>query len=251
MNLATIVSTDSRLSMTSREIADLVGSRHDNVRTTIERLADRGTIQLPAMQEVEKINSLGLPQRTKVYVFPGYQGKRDSLVVVAQLSPEFTARIVDRWQELEAQLAAPQPPTHTFLEHKAEAVVLTSLNIARALQIPEHIGQIEAIKDAKRTTGLDYSHYLALSPAQDNIKLEDEMLEPTALGARFGLAGQKVNKLLAAAGLQVKEGDSWTATPAAANLCSRHAWTKGPKSGYNYKWRVSAVSQYLTNHATT
>lgn len=28
--------------------------------------------------------------------------KRDTLVVVAQLSPEFTARLVDRWQELEA-----------------------------------------------------------------------------------------------------------------------------------------------------
>jgi phage regulator Rha-like protein len=29
--------------------------------------------------------------------------KRDSYVVVAQLCPEFTARLVDRWQELEAQ----------------------------------------------------------------------------------------------------------------------------------------------------
>ncbi|HHE3016903.1 TPA: phage antirepressor KilAC domain-containing protein, partial [Escherichia coli] len=29
------------------------------------------------------------------------QGKRDSIVVVAQLSPEFTARLVDRWRELE------------------------------------------------------------------------------------------------------------------------------------------------------
>lgn len=33
--------------------------------------------------------------------------KRDSFVVVAQLCPEFTARIVDRWQELEAQVAKP------------------------------------------------------------------------------------------------------------------------------------------------
>jgi phage regulator Rha-like protein len=34
--------------------------------------------------------------------------KRDSYVVVAQLSPEFTARLVDRWQELEAQAAVPR-----------------------------------------------------------------------------------------------------------------------------------------------
>ena len=42
--------------------------------------------------------------------FPGEQGKRDSIVVVAQLSPEFTARLVDRWQELEAQVAKPALP---------------------------------------------------------------------------------------------------------------------------------------------
>ncbi|MCF5965083.1 phage antirepressor KilAC domain-containing protein, partial [Xanthomonas perforans] len=44
------------------------------------------------------------------YVFAGEQGKRDSIVVVAQLSPEFTARLVDRWQELERRIAAPADP---------------------------------------------------------------------------------------------------------------------------------------------
>jgi phage regulator Rha-like protein len=37
-----------------------------------------------------------------VYLFRGEKGKRDSIIVVAQLSPEFTARLVDRWNELEA-----------------------------------------------------------------------------------------------------------------------------------------------------
>ena len=37
--------------------------------------------------------------------------KRSSLIVVAQLSPQFTARIVDRWQELKAQVAQ-QPATN-------------------------------------------------------------------------------------------------------------------------------------------
>ena len=35
-------------------------------------------------------------------------GKRDSYIVVAQLSPEFTARLVDRWQELVNQARIPQ-----------------------------------------------------------------------------------------------------------------------------------------------
>ncbi len=89
--------------MTSLEIAELVGSRHDNVRVTIQRLADKEVIALPAMQEKP---TAGRP--TQVFVFSGEQGKRDSIVVVAQLSPELTARLVDRWQELEAQVSAPR-----------------------------------------------------------------------------------------------------------------------------------------------
>jgi len=90
------------VTMSSREIADLVGSRHDNVRVAIERLTDRSVIALPAMQEKA---TGGRP--SVEYVFSGEQGKRDSIVVVAQLSPEFTARLVDRWQELETQAAKP------------------------------------------------------------------------------------------------------------------------------------------------
>ncbi|WP_369788344.1 phage antirepressor KilAC domain-containing protein [Rouxiella sp. WC2420] len=80
--------------MSSLDIADLVESRHDKVKQSIERLAARGTIQLPPMGEVK--NHLG--QSVSVFLV----GKRDSYIVVAQLSPEFTARLVDRWQELEA-----------------------------------------------------------------------------------------------------------------------------------------------------
>lgn len=87
------LSTSVNPTMSSQEIADLVESRHDKVKQSIERLAARGTIQLPPMGEVK--NHLG--QTVSVYLV----GKRDSYIVVAQLSPEFTARLVDRWQELE------------------------------------------------------------------------------------------------------------------------------------------------------
>ena len=89
------------VTMTSLEIADLVNKRHDNVKRTIETLVEKGVIQLPQIEDCGKINGLGLKQTHSVYMFGGKQGKRDSLIVVAQLCPEFTARIVDRWQELE------------------------------------------------------------------------------------------------------------------------------------------------------
>ena len=87
--------------MSSQEIADLVGSRHDNVKRAIERIAAKGVIQLPPLEEVK--NHLG--QMVEQYLFAGVTGKRDSFVVVAQLSPEFTGALVDRWQVLESGLA--------------------------------------------------------------------------------------------------------------------------------------------------
>ena len=93
----------SILTMSSREIADLVESRHDSVKRTIERLQDKGLIQLTPMVEVK--NHLG-------QVVTEYQLiKRDTYVVVAQLSPEFTARLVDRWQELESKQIQQIPQT--------------------------------------------------------------------------------------------------------------------------------------------
>jgi phage antirepressor YoqD-like protein len=88
--------------MSSQEIADLVGTRHDSVKRTVERLVGKGVIQIPPM--VEKPTG-GRPSAE--YVFSGEKGKRDSIVVVAQLSPEFTATLVDRWQELEERDARP------------------------------------------------------------------------------------------------------------------------------------------------
>ncbi|WP_151823540.1 Rha family transcriptional regulator [Acinetobacter nosocomialis] len=89
--------------MTSLEIAELVQSEHRAVILSIERLAKRDIIQLPPMVKVENKQSLSPNRFTKVYEFTGDQGKRDSIIVVAQLCPEFTARLVDRWQELESQ----------------------------------------------------------------------------------------------------------------------------------------------------
>ncbi|MDM5100300.1 Rha family transcriptional regulator [Aeromonas salmonicida] len=109
------------LSMSSLEISDLTGSRHDNVKRTIERLTERGVIQSPPLEEIENKQSLGPRNKTMAYVFTGKQGKRDSLIVVAQLCPEFTARIVDRWQELEEAVSTPAANLPDFSNPAAAA----------------------------------------------------------------------------------------------------------------------------------
>lgn len=99
----------SEQSMTSLEIAELCQKRHDNVKRTIENLVNSGVIQSPQIEDIKNHQNRDM----QVHVFKGEQGKLDSITVVAQLCPEFTAAIVKRWYELEnAQPKLPQ----TFAE---------------------------------------------------------------------------------------------------------------------------------------
>ncbi|EFG9721747.1 DNA-binding protein [Escherichia coli] len=144
----TAIFTD-KASMTSVEIAELVGSRHDKVKQSIERLAERGIIQLPPMGISENINGLGLTQKSKHYLFEGERGKRDSIIVVAQLCPEFTARLVDRWRELEEQIRKPMSQIEMVAAMALEAV----RQQRRLEQVEEKVTYVtETVEKIKRGT---------------------------------------------------------------------------------------------------
>lgn len=83
------------LTMSSREIAELTGKEHKNVIRTIKDL-------LAAEILDAQIEPLKFEYRGQWFDYYELK-KRDSLILVARLSPEFTAHIVDRWQELECQ----------------------------------------------------------------------------------------------------------------------------------------------------
>ncbi|WP_272538578.1 Rha family transcriptional regulator [Providencia sp. PROV197] len=120
-----LISTNA--SMTSEEISDLVGSRHDKVKQSIERLADRGIITLPPTGEKPTAG-----RTSTYYLFSGEEGKRDSIIVVAQLCPEFTARLVDRWKELENERSKP----------KSQAELIAAMAIAN-LESERRISSVE------------------------------------------------------------------------------------------------------------
>ncbi|BDV60768.1 Rha family transcriptional regulator [Escherichia coli] len=155
----TAIFTD-KASMTSVEIAELVGSRHDKVKQSIERLAERGIIQLPPMGISENINGLGLTQKSKHYLFEGERGKRDSIIVVAQLCPEFTARLVDRWRELEEQIRKPMSQIEMVAAMALEAV----RQQRRLEQVEEKVSHVtETVEQIKRGTIRDgYAGYRQL-----------------------------------------------------------------------------------------
>lgn len=109
MQLAEI-QTNKQISMTSLQIAELCDKRHDSVKRTIEILS-KPTDKRPAV--ISKPHSVDGEKSAngitpKLFVFTGEQGRLDSITIVAQLCPQFTAALVARWDELEKQAAKPQ-----------------------------------------------------------------------------------------------------------------------------------------------
>lgn len=131
--------------MSSREIAELVGSRHDKVKQSIERLATAKGPDKPAVIDLpplgEYLDSLG--RRATEYLV----NKRDSFVVVAQLSPEFTAALVDRWQQLEAQVAKPMPADLSKLEILQMALESEKARVLLTVQVEAQAKKIDHLEN--------------------------------------------------------------------------------------------------------
>ena len=138
-----LITSPQQLTMSTREIAQLLGKQHSNVKISAERLAEKGTI---ALQEAQYQD----PQNKQFYT-EYLLKKRDSLILVAQNSPEFTAKIVDRWQELEEGLKQPQLPQLKDPQLAAMVMALT---------------QIDAIKQEQAEMRLAIQNLEAKSKAQ-------------------------------------------------------------------------------------
>ena len=160
-----LIQSGQQLTMSSQEIADLVESRHDSVKRTIERLIERKAIGLTPLVEVKN----GQGQTVSVYQLE----KRDTYVVVAQLSPEFTAALVDRWQELEAKQAKP-----------AE---LSRMDILK-LAMESEQARIEA--EAKLALAAPKVQFF------DKVVERDTLMSATQVAQKLGLSAVALNKLL-------------------------------------------------------
>lgn len=149
------------------EIAELVRTEPRNVKLSIERLMLKGVIQDSPMTNVERINNLGLKTTIGVYVFSGEQGKLDSITVVAQLCPQFTALLVKRWYELESQIAKPVELSRMDLIQLALAAEQENQSLKDHVAVLEPKAQVMdviadtvntySIRDSAKTIGVQES----------------------------------------------------------------------------------------------
>lgn len=89
--------TMTRHVMSSREIANLTGSTHDNVLKTVRQLVKKGVVSSNETPYTHRQNGQTYTEFLLSY--------RDTMVVVSGYSVELRAKIIDRWQDLEQQAA--------------------------------------------------------------------------------------------------------------------------------------------------
>ncbi|MEQ1067295.1 phage antirepressor KilAC domain-containing protein [Acinetobacter sp. XH1741] len=157
-------------SMTSLDISELCQKRHDNVKRLIENLINQQVIACPQIEVVQK-EANSRAYNVEVYVFTGEQGKLNSITVVAQLCPEFTAALVKRWYELENQNAVQLPQTF------AEALQLAA-DQARQLELAApKVQYFDRVADTKN------------------------LLNASQVGKKVGMSAVKLNQYLADMGV--------------------------------------------------
>lgn len=150
--------------MSSREIADLVEARHNDVLITIERLFAKGLLRSSRISRREATG--GRP--IEVYDLT----ERDTHLVVAGYSDEHRAKVIDRWQELESQSIQPQQLStleilQIALESEKARVLLTVEVEAQAKKIDhlenlfkEGMSHVQFCKGLNGVNVMQVGHFL-------------------------------------------------------------------------------------------
>lgn len=142
---------------------------------------------------------------------------------------------------------APQQPAYAHaraltIDEQAVNKLECTLKAGDLLKAPLHIVQQEAVKDVRKETGIDYTHLLVHAEAQQAIKPEELMMEPTQLAGELNFKNAiEVNKWLCDLGFQVKHNKRWKPTDKGQEYCFIHSWSVKNKSGYNLKWNVNKL----------
>ena len=105
MNLKNLVIANATLTMTLKEITDLLNVEHNKAMNKVEKMAED-----PEFGTVAKTSTV---YNDKGQTIQTYQlNKRQSIAVASRLNTALLMRIIDRWQELENQSKPAMPTTY-------------------------------------------------------------------------------------------------------------------------------------------
>ncbi len=229
------------LKMSHIEIANVAGKRSDNVKRTIERLVKEGAIASPQIEERPKQGVSGQ------FVEHLLLDRLDSITAMASIDGNYCADLVLRWDNLESGRATPTAHLQAVQTEKLELSTpqaLLEMNMAtslRAMAFVEALGftgnQKLLCANQLLKSQIGFSPLEAIGQKQLVAPVQAMTFTPTQLGQMMTPPQdpRQVNKLLEAAGLQIKIDTLWVPTDQGQPLCEILDTGKAHNSGASVK----------------
>ncbi|KJZ81611.1 hypothetical protein AP064_05815 [Candidatus Liberibacter solanacearum] len=193
--------TNNVKTMSSREIAEITGKRHDNV------LADIGKILKDAEIDALKFEAIYLDKykrKQREYRLP----YREALLVTSGYDAKQRLKIIDRWEALETgkeqpRYKPPKLPSATTIMKLHKHLV----SLAKQAGLKDDQMLIKVNRGVTKITGVDQLEAMDIKclPTPDN----DGRLNPTDIGRLLNpaMGARAINTLLLNLGLQEKQPD--------------------------------------------
>lgn len=233
--------TDAPQTMSSREIAELTGKQHNNVCRDIVKMLEGlevCTLKFESTYNVPGPN--GGTRAAREFRLP----KRETLILVSGYNVQMRARIIDRWQELEWQVAA--PPQLTREQQLASALLLSQEVLAekdaliakQAHTIEQQAPAVEftraVVENTEETESLhDFSARCRIGEYRLFALLREERIIHRADGGGH----QPERRFIESGYFQVREGKPYRKTGPRGGAVVTYKKVLITKKGLAYMWR--------------
>lgn len=186
--------------MSSLQIAELTGKRHDAILRDIRNLLEQG-VNAHNFVEVEYTDKKGESR-------PCFQlTKTGCLILASGYNAVLREKIINRWIELEMANTPKLPQTF------AEALRLAAEQAEENERLMIENGELRKDNTAKDATIVEQDRTISLMKPKaayyDAILNNPHTLNTTSIASDYGMIPQKFNKLLHSLGIQKKVGGVW------------------------------------------
>ena len=189
--------------MTSREIAELTGKRHDNVMRDIDTLVESISSELRnGFKSTTYTDGGGRSYRM-------FELDRDSTYcLVAGYDANARMRIIKRWQELEVN--AVSLPSHGDSRLDAQKTFEAYFKVCQIIGLDPNASAVSASNAVVKELGINLLEAVGQQklPSPSN----SVTLTPTDIGKSIGMTPIAVNKKLEGLGLQDRVNNTWIPT---------------------------------------
>lgn len=257
MNTVTTPSNpNSSPTMSSKEIAELTGKRHDHVIRDIKSMLEQVLGYSPDLGN-EQIQGVKVEKDHRGFIKVIHLDHSHTITLITGYDARQRKKVVDRWLELEASGNPPAPSKPKRIRKPAFDTAFTRcMNVVALLpNVDENQKILMAARGTHTLTGinpLEAMGYAAL-PATT----EDNYQTPTQLGKPFGIPPRRVNQILVDAGLQVhtpgsSTGSDWSMTDKGLAYGKMFDTSRrgGKGSQQQLKWKPS-VAEFLRPFSQT